>query len=170
MKTTTITGMTLAALVLGVPTPERAQVQVSIGVSFAEPPPLVVVQPGVRLVPEMDEEVFFVSGYYWVRRGDAWYRTADWHGGWRPVRRGWVPPALVRIPPGRYRYYYRDDDGRFRAHEVAEYHAWRERHSEEERRAYWREHGHDREAAQHGGEHRGGEGGDRGREHEHGEH
>jgi len=174
MKTTTATGLALAALLLGVPVPSSGQVQVSIGISFPEPPPLVVVQPGIRLVPELDEEVFFVSGFYWVRRGDIWYRTADWHGGWQPVRRGWVPPGLMRLPPGRYRYYYRDDDGRWRPHEAGEYHAWRERHSYDERRAWWKEHHHDEQVRweqQHASRgHRGPEGEDRGpgNGHEHG--
>jgi len=99
MKTTSVTGLVPAAgLLLGVPASGRAQVWVSIGIAFPSLPPLMLLQSGVQVVPEMNEEMFFVSRYYWVCRGGVWYRTADWHGGWRPVRRGWVFPALVRIP------------------------------------------------------------------------
>jgi hypothetical protein len=142
---TLITGLGLAALLLALPTRGSAQVHVDIGIAFPEPPPLVVVSPGIRVVPELDEEVYFVSGWYWVRRDDAWYRTRDYHGGWRPVRRFWVPPALVRIPPGRYRHYYRDDDGRWRSHDPDQYREWRGRHSDDERRAWWHEHHRDRQ-------------------------
>jgi len=134
-----------AALLAAAPGPARAQVQVSIGIAFPEPPPLVVVSPGVRVVPELDEEVFFVGGFYWVMRDGLWYRTHDYRGGWAPVRRAGVPASLVRIPPGRYRHYYRDDDGRWRAHRAEEYREWRDHHPVDERRAWWSDHRHDRQ-------------------------
>ena len=140
MKTKVSAFALAVGLLLGVPASGRAQFQVGIGISFPAPPPLVVVQPGIQVVPEMNEDVFFVSGYYWVCHDGTWYRTADWRGGWQWVPIGWVPPALVRIPPGRYRYYYRDDQGRWKAHEAAEYHAWQERHSYGERWASMRGH------------------------------
>lgn len=144
-----IAGLGLAAVLAALPTPGTAQVSVgaSIGIDirFPEPPPLVVVTPGVQIVPEYDEEVYFVNNYYWVRRADVWYRTSRYDGGWRPVRVVTVPPALVRIPPGRYRHYYRDDDGYWRPHDPGAYHAWRERNSWDDRRAWWHDHRRDRQ-------------------------
>jgi hypothetical protein len=142
---TTMNVLGLAALLIAVPTAGSAQVQthVSIGIGFPEPPPLVVVSPGIQVVPEYEEEVFFVNSWYWVRRDGSWYRTRDWHGGWAPVRRGWVPANLMRVPPGRYRHYYRDDDGRWRPHHPDEFRAWRERNRPDDRRAWWREHRND---------------------------
>jgi hypothetical protein len=127
------------------PVSGQAQIgaQVSIDLGFPEPPPLVVVSPGVQVVPEYEEEVFYTNNWYWVRRGDAWYRTRDHRGGWVPVRPNYVPVFLNRAPPGRYNHYYRDDDGRWRPHQRDEYHAWRERNPMHERRQWWREHGHD---------------------------
>jgi hypothetical protein len=146
MSTKTIgLGLVLGAALLAAPGPARAQLHVDIGIAFPEPPPLVVVAPGVRVVPEFDEEVYFVGGWYWVSRDGGWYRTRDYHGGWRPVRRAWVPGSLVRIPPGQYRHYYRDDDGRWRSHHPDEYREWRDRHPVDERRAWWNEHRHDRQ-------------------------
>jgi hypothetical protein len=60
------------------------------------------VQPGISVVEDWNEEVFFVSPYYWVRRGDLWYRARSPRATFRvaPVRV--VPVALVRMPPGRY--------------------------------------------------------------------
>lgn len=31
-------------------------------------PPLVVIQPGVSVVSDLDQEVFFADGYYWARQ------------------------------------------------------------------------------------------------------
>ena len=83
-----------------------AQVRASAGLSIDLPvvlPQLVVVQPGIRVVPECDHEVFYTNGYYWAREDDVWYRSRSHRGGWvvAPVRR--VPAALVKIPPGHYK-------------------------------------------------------------------
>ena len=90
--------------------PSAAQVnlQVQIGVPtirFETAPALVEVSPGVQVVPEYEQEVFFVDGWYWHRAGRMWYRTQDHRGGWVAVQRREVPRGLVRIPPGRYRHY-----------------------------------------------------------------
>jgi hypothetical protein len=92
------------------PRPSAAQVnlQVQIGVPtirFETVPVLVEVSPGVQVVPEYEQEVFFVDGWYWHRGGRTWYRTQDHRGGWVVVHRREVPRGLVRIPPGRYRHY-----------------------------------------------------------------
>ena len=31
-------------------------------------PPLIVVQPGVSVARDMDDEVFYADGYYWARQ------------------------------------------------------------------------------------------------------
>ena len=72
-------------------------------ITFAAPPPLVVVQPGVQVVEDQDEEVFFVDNWYWVRSGPRWYRTRNHGGGWVVVEHQHVPPTLVRFRPGQYR-------------------------------------------------------------------
>lgn len=106
-----------------------AQVRVTVDVPtfrFEVAPPLVVVEPGIQVVPNYEEEVFFVDGFYWTRRGDRWYRTRNFRGGWAEVHTRYVPPGLVRIPAGRYR--------RWRAEERRE-----ERHEAREREREWRE-------------------------------
>ena len=88
--------------------PAFAQVEVSVQlptITFNAPPPLVVIEPGVQVVEDNDEEVFFVNEYYWVRRGPRWYRTKDHRGGWVIVDGPGVPPSLVRVPEGKYRRY-----------------------------------------------------------------
>jgi hypothetical protein len=94
--------------------PVFAQVQVGVGVQVSVPlptiqfevaPPLVVVSPGVQVVRDYREEVFFVDGWYWCRRDSYWFRTRDYRGGWVVVERPYVPATLVKIPPGHYKHY-----------------------------------------------------------------
>ena len=67
-------------------------------------PPLVVIQPGVQVIPEIDHEVFFVDGAYYARHNDGWYRADNPHAGaWFGVAPNAVPVALVKIPPGKYK-------------------------------------------------------------------
>lgn len=100
----------LPCLVALLSAPALAQVKVDVQVAlptitFQAPPPLVVVQPGVQVVEDFDEEVFFVDGWYWVRRGDRWFRAKDHRGGWVVVEPRLVPVAIVKLPPGQYRHW-----------------------------------------------------------------
>jgi hypothetical protein len=92
----------VVSAVSAVPAPAEAGVDVHVNIGLPVAPPLVVVQPGISVVEDWDEEVFFVSPYYWVRRGDLWYRARSPRATFRvaPVRV--VPVALVRMPPGQY--------------------------------------------------------------------
>ena len=102
MKTLTLI---LSALLI-VPASSRAQ-SIDIHVDLpAVLPRLVVVHPGVEVVPEAREEVFFHDGYYWVRRDHAWYRSRDHRGGWALVPSRRVPRSLSGIPPGKYRTWH----------------------------------------------------------------
>ncbi|MBL8940196.1 MAG: hypothetical protein JNM69_36955 [Archangium sp.] len=57
-----------AWLVLVCASASVAQVKIDVvlpTIVFEAPPALVVVQPGVQVVEDFDEEVFFVDGWYW---------------------------------------------------------------------------------------------------------
>lgn len=98
----------LALLALVVPGLAFSQVSVSAGVRIDLPivlPQLVVVSPGVQVVPEMDYEVFYVNGWYWVRDDGRWYRSRNHRGGWVAAPMRVVPASLVRIPPGHYKHW-----------------------------------------------------------------
>jgi hypothetical protein len=87
-----------------------AQVEVRARVTlpsirFEVAPPLVEVSEGVQVVPDYDEEVFYTDGWYWCRMNGGWYRTRNHRGGWVVVEPRYVPVALVRIPPGKYRHH-----------------------------------------------------------------
>jgi hypothetical protein len=68
-------------------------------------PPLVVVEPGVSVVSDYDQEVFYSDGYYWARQDRSWYRSHDHRRGWAAVDERYVPAPIVRSPPGKYRRY-----------------------------------------------------------------
>src|SRR6476469_1650203 len=52
-------------------------------VRFEAPPPMVVVQPGVQVVRDCDDEIFFSAGWYWhPGPNGVWYRTRSYRGGW----------------------------------------------------------------------------------------
>ncbi len=70
--------------------------------------PLVTVEPGVQVVEDYGEEIFFVDGYYWVRRGGYWYRAGDPRARWVYVEPRVVPAVIVRSPPGRYVHWRHD--------------------------------------------------------------
>ena len=108
-------------------TPALAFGQVSVEFSlptirFEVPPPVVVVTPGVQVVEDYEEEVFFVDGHYWSHRDGRWFRARDHRGGWVVVEHRYVPERIVTIPRGKYRRYKRhhdkhhhhDDDRRYK--------------------------------------------------------
>jgi hypothetical protein len=93
----------LAASLL-LPAPASAQVTVSLRLDLPVVlPALVVIEPGVQVVPQVNEEIFFVDGFYWVRRDTRWYRSHDHRSGWIVVDSPGVPARLVKYPPGHYR-------------------------------------------------------------------
>ena len=93
-----------AAFAFAVPAVAQVQVQVQLpSISFPAPPPLVVVQPGLQVVPDQDHEVFFTDGWFWNRQGPSWFRTRTHTGGWVVVEPRFVPPLLINVPDGRYR-------------------------------------------------------------------
>ncbi|MBS1150117.1 MAG: hypothetical protein H6Q89_1815 [Myxococcaceae bacterium] len=94
------------ALTLLLAAPGFAQVQINIDlprIVFPAPPPLIVIEPGVQVVEDNDDEVFFVDNWYWHRRGGRWYRNQTHNGTWVVVEERVVPPTIVRFQPGHYR-------------------------------------------------------------------
>jgi hypothetical protein len=147
-----LSGTLLALCLVAQSALAQAQVQITMGLPVVLPP-MVVVQPGVQVVTELDEEVYFVGGWYWVRRGPHWYRTHDHRGVWVWVAPARVPAALVRIPPGHYRRLHRERWKEARRLRKAERKDWKER--EKAQRAAWKEGKHDGRGHGHGHGHDG---------------
>ena len=98
----------IALLLALVPGLALAQVSASFRIDLPVVlPRLVVIQPGIRVVPDVDAEVFFSDGYYWSRDDDGrWFRSRDHRGHWVYVQPRGVPPGLARIPPGQYKRWH----------------------------------------------------------------
>lgn len=124
-----------AALTLS-PAPAPAQVGVQIHVNIPVNPPLVVVQPGIQVVENWDEEVFFTGGFYWVRRDAYWYRATSPRATWVYVEPRHVPPGLVKIPPGHYKHYRKEQA-------KAERKAWKDQEKAAKKAHKGKGHGHD---------------------------
>jgi len=144
-------GLALILLASLCPSLAAAQVDLQIHLGLPVAPPLVVVQPGIQVVPAYEEEVFFHRGWYWARRGPTWYRARSPQVAFAYVEPRFVPAPLVRLPPpGHYRQWRaaeRHERHAWKEHEKAERKAWK-RHEKEERKArkeHGRGHGHDRD-------------------------
>jgi hypothetical protein len=96
---------------VGVPAPPRPVAPPAPSITFVAPPPLVTVEPGIQVVEDQADEVFFVDNYYWVRRDGHWWRSANHRGGWAYVDGPGVPGALVKVPNGHYRRYKHNKGG-----------------------------------------------------------
>lgn len=52
------------------------------------------VSPGVQVIADYDEPVFYTDGFYWRYYGDTWYRSNTWTGGWVHYN---APSVLLRV-------------------------------------------------------------------------
>jgi hypothetical protein len=96
--------VTLAFLALAIPATTLAQAQVEIQLNLPGVlPPLVEIRPGVRVVRDLDEEIFFANNRYWVRRDERWYSARNPRGRWTYVEPHRAPAALGQMPPGLFR-------------------------------------------------------------------
>jgi hypothetical protein len=66
---------------------------------------LVEVSPGVEVVADYDEPIFFANDYYWVNRGGYWYSSTWYGGGW--IRATSVPHGVMVIQRPRDYIHYR---------------------------------------------------------------
>jgi len=106
-------GTLLLALVIVVPIPTMAGVDVSIGISLPPPivfeaPPDVIVLPdtnNVYVVPDRDVDIFFWNGWWWRPWEGRWYRSHYYNRGWAYYNN--VPSFYFDVDPG-WRGYYRD--------------------------------------------------------------
>jgi hypothetical protein len=74
-------------------------------VSYETEPVLVSIGPGISVIEDSDQEVFFTGGYYWVHYGGRWWHAPDYHGHWVVVETHAVPEQVLSYPPGRYVHY-----------------------------------------------------------------
>ena len=80
-----------------------ATATMSGGGGYYAQPDLVEIEPGVQVIVDYDEPIFYSDNYYWRNDGGVWYRSSYHNRGWVSAQ----PPTYVaRInSPGRYRHY-----------------------------------------------------------------
>lgn len=70
---------------------------------YAVGPDLVYVAPGVQVIADWNEPIFYTDGLYWRWDGYRWYRSTYYTGGWSY---GTPPYAVVRLGrPYAYAHY-----------------------------------------------------------------
>ncbi|HTJ42269.1 MAG TPA: hypothetical protein VL463_09265 [Kofleriaceae bacterium] len=66
-------------------------------------PELVEAGPGVQVIADYDEPIFFADSFYWRYDRGVWFRSTSYTGGWGYAQ---PPAAIVRIDrPQRYTHY-----------------------------------------------------------------
>ncbi len=98
-----------AALALGLPVsaclaPGEAHVSARVS---ASPPTLAYVGPGLWVVSDYDEPLFYSDGYYWLYRDGVWLRSSTFTGSYVRVSAHVVPRPVLRVDrPHRYVRYH----------------------------------------------------------------
>lgn len=97
----TIPLVVCTALAAGCVGPE-VQYRGTVGVTAT--PDLVYVGPGVQVIADFSEPIFYADGFYWWTVDGAWYRSSYYTGGW--VHVSTPPHAILQIrQPHLYRGY-----------------------------------------------------------------
>jgi hypothetical protein len=76
-----------------------------VGARVEAQPAMVEVSPGVMVIEDYDEPVFYSDGYYWLYSDGVWLRSSYHTGGWVRVRT--VPTRIVSIRSPRAYVRYR---------------------------------------------------------------
>lgn len=77
-------------------------------------PELVTISPGVQVVADADEPLFYSDGMYWLYRDNHWYRSDSYRGGFARVEYSYLPQRIRVIEqPQTYVQYRRHGEGRY---------------------------------------------------------
>jgi hypothetical protein len=133
--------------------PAPVPVYASPGVVIEEPP--VFIQPpalGFYVAVGIPYDIMFVSNYYYLHKGDAWYRAPHYNGPWVVAPYKSLPPGIRKHRFDRIRYYrdqeygrFRSDQGHYGGRQFRPEKQWKER-QKQERREMKEERKHEKEA------------------------
>jgi hypothetical protein len=71
---------------------------------YVSTPDLVAVSPGVQVVVDYDEPVFYTDGFYWRYYGNSWYRSNHYATGWYYYERPPIAVLQIERPYAYARY------------------------------------------------------------------
>lgn len=77
-------------------------------------PELVTISPGVQVIADADEPLFYSRGYYWLYRDGYWFRSDSYRGGFARIDLVYVPGELRVIDRPQLYVQYRRHLGRDR--------------------------------------------------------
>jgi hypothetical protein len=119
---------------------------VPVPVPAPPPPPVVIEEPPLFLYPPelgfgvavgVPHDIYFISGSYYLYRGDHWYRAPHYDGPWYGTRYRSLPPGLRRHRLEQM-HYYRDRE--YRAyHDEHEHYRGRHYRPDKETKKEWKE-------------------------------
>ncbi len=110
MKILRVTAAAAFASLLAMPAFAGADWSVSVNLSNAPPPPVVVVQHAPRTVwlpdarvyvvndDDFDDDYFQCGGYWYVYRSNYWYRARTWRGPYAVIDHRYVPHSIMVVP------------------------------------------------------------------------
>jgi hypothetical protein len=78
-------------------------------------PDLVAVSPGIQVVADADEPLFYADGFYWLYRDHIWYRSDQVRSGFARIDPYMIPGDLRAIPQPQIYAHYRHNQGRIYA-------------------------------------------------------
>lgn len=94
MRGTIVSVVLSAAVLTGCYTTGRVGYSASYS-GYVSTPDLVTISPGVQVVADYDEPVFYTDGFYWRFDSGHWYRSSNYATGWYYYER--PPVAVMRI-------------------------------------------------------------------------
>ena len=145
-------------LFFAVPAVQAADVGVGVNINVGNPPPVapvyvnppvVIEEPPVFVMPPalgfyvsvgVPYDMIFISDFYYLHRGDVWYRAPHYNGPWivTPYKR--LPPGIRKHRFERIRYYrdreyrrYRADEAHYGGRHFRPEKQWKEQRKEERR-------------------------------------
>ncbi|HEY5928521.1 MAG TPA: hypothetical protein VIV11_42835 [Kofleriaceae bacterium] len=78
-------------------------------------PELIVISPGVQVIADADEPIFYSHGHYWLYRDGYWLRSSDYRSGYVSIDFTYVPQEIRVIERPQLYVQYRRNLGRDRA-------------------------------------------------------
>lgn len=115
MKTMRILAGCALATLFALPAAAATNLNVSINLSNAPPPPVVVVQHAPRTVwlpesrvyvvddPDFDDDYFQCGGFWYVYRSNYWYRARTWRGPYSVIEHRYVPHSVMIVPANHWK-------------------------------------------------------------------